>query len=94
MPFKSKEDQREYDRRYYRERLKGRWKVYLVVSKRYVGITSTTIKKRMYAHKRDHGWTDEKIKVLASFKRPEPAIILEALLHWFGYKGCEYGKTT
>lgn len=90
MGHRSDEDRRSYDREYYRRRRANqKWIVYKLKGYDYVGITKDP-KKRMPEHAK-HGRPTE-YRVIMKFNRPEPAIMLEALLHWFGYKGCQYGK--
>lgn len=90
MPHKKGKTRREYDRQYYRKkRAEGKWTVYKLKDG-YVGI-SKYVERRMKEH-RNQGNDTEGYKVIAKFKRPEPAIIVEAIYHWMGYKGCAYGK--
>ena len=88
MPYKNKEDQNKAYRKWYAKQ-KHKWTVYKLDDGT-VGI-SQSLKKRMQRYKYEKGYTGGH-KILWKFNRPEPAIIVEALYHWMGYKGCAYAK--
>ena len=90
MPYANKEDRNARDRELYRiKRDAHPWVVYKLTDN-YVGITKY-LRVRMNEHKKQ-GNPVENYKVLWKFNRPEPAIIVEAIYHWLGYKGCKYGR--
>jgi hypothetical protein len=66
--------------------LDGYWYVYKIVEDNYVGITSD-FNSRKASHK-CNGKKVKSMKKIAKYKRPEYAIIHEAILHLIGYKGC------
>lgn len=68
------------------QKLNGYWYVYKIVEDNYVGITSD-FKSRKAVHKYK-GKQVKTMKKIARYKRPEFAIIHEAILHLIGYKGC------
>jgi len=73
-----------------KESLDGYWRVYMLPSEKYVGITSD-MNSRMASH-RSGSHTCAKnvdnVKILAKYKKVEWAIIHEAIYHLFGYNGC------
>lgn len=69
-----------------KEELDGYWYVYKITEDNYVGITSD-LKGRKAVHKYN-GKQIKAIKIIAKYKKPELAIIHEAILHLIGYKGC------
>ena len=69
-----------------KQKLDGYWYVYKIVEDNYVGITSD-FKSRKAVHKYN-GKQVKTMKKIAKYKRPEFAIIHEAILHLIGYKGC------
>ena len=64
----------------------GYWYVYKILEDNYVGITSN-FKSRKATHK-NLGKNVKTMKKIAKYKRPEYALIHEAVLHLMGYKGC------
>jgi len=62
------------------------WYVYKIQEDNYVGITSD-FDSRKAVHKY-RGKKVSSMKKIAKYKRPEYAIIHEAILHLFGCKGC------
>ena len=67
-------------------KLDGYWYVYKILEDHYVGVTSD-YKSRKASHKHK-GKKVGTMKIIAKYKRPEYALIHEAVLHLFGYKGC------
>jgi len=65
----------------------GYWYVYKILEDNYVGITSD-FDSRKAVHKYK-GKKTKTMKKIARYKRPEYAIIHEAILHLFGYNGCQ-----
>ena len=76
---KNKKARRNYD-----------WDVYLIPFENYVGISSN-VTERISTHKRSGKDVSNWI-VINTFDNVYDAIVLEALLHKSGYKGCQYDK--
>ena len=69
-----------------KNKLDGYWYVYKILEDNYVGITSD-YESRKASHK-NLGKKVKTMKKIAKYKRPEYALIHEAILHLIGYKGC------
>jgi hypothetical protein len=69
-----------------KQSLDGYWYVYKIVDDHYVGITSD-LKSRKASHKHNGLKAKSMIKI-AKYKKPEYAIIHEAIMHLMGWKGC------
>ena len=65
----------------------GYWYVYKILEDNYVGITSD-FDSRKAVHKY-RGKKTKTMKKIARYKKPEYAIIHEAILHLLGYNGCQ-----
>jgi hypothetical protein len=64
----------------------GYWYVYKIIEDNYVGITSD-FNSRKATHKY-LGKVTSTMKIIARYKKPEYALIHEAIMHLLGYKGC------
>ena len=84
----NKESRNAYDRDYY-HRTKHGWVVYKLEDGT-VGITQH-MRKRLDRYRYEKKYKG-KMKKLWEFKQPFPAIIVEAIYHWLGYKGCAYER--
>jgi predicted GIY-YIG superfamily endonuclease len=69
----------------YREQMKHKPTVYLLVKENYVGTTSR-LKHRIYQHKHNGKFVEDFI-VLASFDSRKDALDLEEFMHELGYNG-------
>ena len=72
------------DRR--KDKKTGYWYVYKIIEDNYVGITSD-FNSRKATHK-NLGKITSTMKIIAKYKKPEYALIHEAIMHLLGYKGC------
>ena len=65
-----------------------KWVVYILPEEHYAGISNN-----LYKRIANHAHSGKDVKnwyIYAEFDRPELAIIIEAILHLQGYKGCAY----